>query len=274
MQTSVAQKSTGYPDWHHLATHAMQYAMMKHDDEGKGMSPKQLIRYFGSRPDWSFLVHGAAWGFLTSHLRSSNQLLFSDDPLIRDHHQALIGSSANNGDEEVVLYVKRGKNVFTNICSSRKFVFNQQRSSSARPYEYGDDSRRSRQLTSRLQSKELSTTTTKKNSNRSSRSSGSRKKRRLLNAGGQYPPSTNFISSPFLQSAIHEYGDDDGQGHGGGGGGGEEGANTGGYNSNYIPKDTPWVDECHHGYGHGAFMFAVESLARANKPITVEEVCV
>jgi hypothetical protein len=197
MQTSVARKSTGYPDWHHLATHAMQYAMMmEHDDEGKVMSPKQLIRYFGSRPDWSFLVHGAAWGFLTSHLRS-HQLLFSDDPLIRDHQALTGGSSANNGDEEVVLYVKESAAALAELCAPTPFAFPQ------RPSHHHQDG------------------------------------------------TTAIVTEEEQQEEEREE-----------------------YSSNYIPKDTPWVDECHHGYGHGAFMFAVESLARANKPITVEEVCV
>lgn len=34
----------------------------------------------------------------------------------------------------------------------------------------------------------------------------------------------------------------------------------------------PWTGECLHGFGHGAFMFAVESLAAAHKPISVIEV--
>jgi hypothetical protein len=33
-----------------------------------------------------------------------------------------------------------------------------------------------------------------------------------------------------------------------------------------------WTDECLHGFGHGAFMFAVESLATAQKPLSVVEV--
>jgi len=33
-----------------------------------------------------------------------------------------------------------------------------------------------------------------------------------------------------------------------------------------------WTDECLHGFGHGAFMFALESLAAAQKPLSVVEV--
>ena len=34
----------------------------------------------------------------------------------------------------------------------------------------------------------------------------------------------------------------------------------------------PWTGECLHGFGHGAFMFAVESLAAAKKTLSVIEV--
>jgi hypothetical protein len=147
-KTSKSSHATSYPDWHYLAAHSMEVAL----SSGNASAPSDLLRFFGSRPDWSFFVHGASWTYLMFSYRRG-EIRFSD-------HNALSEASGNGS---VQLFVDpRFESSMNHLCPTSLFV-------------------------------------------------------------GQEP----------------------------------------------MP---PWVSECLHGFGHGAFIAAVESLADAKKPVSFDEV--
>ena len=140
-QTARSRRATGYPDFHHLGSHAMSRAL----NSSGGAIPRDIMEFFGSRPDWSFFVHGAAWSVVTDACRKGD-LRFKEN------------------DDSLDVVLQPGFHFTQHLC-------------------------------------------------------------------------------PSSQSSV------------------ESGA-----------VNPPWIAECHHGFGHGAFMYAVESLAAEEKVVTVSDV--
>lgn len=84
-QTARSRSGTGYRDWHLLASHAMQRSTTL----GVPVRPADLMRFFASRPDWSFYVHGAAWSAV-SLLGHSGRLHFSENPRASHAHAGAV----------------------------------------------------------------------------------------------------------------------------------------------------------------------------------------